>query len=84
MPLLPWVFVQQESQLDLATIGAYIVHLQRCMDSEAAPIAWIDDCTERSFNQSTRALEHILRKDVLEGTLKVSREAHTVKGLFWP
>lgn len=84
VPLLPWVYVGSETQIDLAIIGAYIIYLLRSMNIRAGILGWVDDCTERSFNQSTRALEHTMETEVFQGKLVVDRVACTVRGLLKP
>ena len=60
VPLLPHVMEDEENQLHIAAIGAYLTHLLKQSHPDAAPLAWIDDCTERSWRRSVRALMHIL------------------------
>ena len=55
VPLMPWIFEAGETQLSRSIIAAWITFLQKAMDPNAGILAWIDDCTERSFNQSTKA-----------------------------
>ena len=82
VPLLPWVAAYSETQVVLALIGAYIMFLMKQVDPEAAPLGWIDDCTERTFHQSTRAVEHMLPAAVQTGVIVVDRDNFSVEGFF--
>ncbi len=82
VPLMPWVAVGSENQVNLAQIGAYTMHSMKLVNPDAAPIAWVDDCTERSFHQSTRAIEHMLLALIQNKTIIVDLLSFIVEGFF--
>ena len=82
VPLMPWVAAARENQVTLAVVGAYVVFLMQQICSDAAPLGWVDDCTERSFHQSTRAVEHMLFGLAQNKTIIVDRVNFIVAGFF--
>ena len=71
VPLLPSVYEDEEKQVHLAMIGAYLLHLLRQCHPRAGIVAWIDDCTERSWHRSVRAIKHLLVHEAAVGQVQV-------------
>ena len=82
VPLIQYVYVFEEKVLHEAIIFAYITYCQRKTHPLARPLGWEDDCTERTFAKSGNAIEQVLHTEVVEGSVLVSREQHSIQGFY--
>lgn len=82
VPLCPVVYTRSEGRPAVAEMVGFLVSQATMVDSDALPLGWVQDNTEKMWPTMVHVVTKLLHSHERDGRIKVKNETKEVSGFF--